>query len=176
MQPDSGPGLIFHTLPLIFSQIPGGYLFAVMFFLLVLLAAITSQISAMEPTIAYFQDELGWGRHLSASVCGVLVFVVGLPSAVSYSIMRGYTFFDYNFLDFISLICSSFLIPLGGFFAVILVGWIWGTDNAIRQLREGAAELFQKRPWLKTYFRFCFKYAAPILMLIVFLNALGLFS
>lgn len=176
MQPDTGPGLIFHTLPLIFSQIPGGYLFAVMFFLLVLLAAITSQISAMEPTIAYFQDELGWGRHLSATVCGALVFMVGIPSALSYSLMSSCTFFDCNFFDFISMLCSSFLIPLGGFFAVILVGWVWGTDNATRQLKQGATELFQKKPWLKTYFRFCFKYAAPILMLIVFLNALGLFS
>lgn len=175
MQPDSGPGLIFHTLPLIFSQIPGGYLFAVMFFLLVLLAAITSQISAMEPTIAYFQDELGWGRHLSTTVCGALVFLAGIPSALSYSMMRSCTFFDCNFLDFMSMLCSSFLIPLGGFFAVILVGWVWGTNNAIAQIKQGASDLFQRKPWLKTYFRFCFKYAAPILMLFVFLNALGLF-
>lgn len=176
MQPDSGPGLLFHTLPIIFSQIPGGYLFAVMFFLLVLLAAITSQISAMEPTIAYFQDELGWGRHASATVCGILVFLVGIPSAISYSIMSSCKIWDCNFLDFMSMICSSVLIPLGGFFAVILVGWVWGTHNAIAQLKQGASELFEKNPWLKTYFRFCFKYAAPILILIVFLNALGLFS
>jgi len=63
MEPNSGPGLIFHTLPMIFSQLSGGYFLAVAFFLLVFLAAITSQISAMEPTIAYLIDERGWKRR-----------------------------------------------------------------------------------------------------------------
>jgi neurotransmitter:Na+ symporter, NSS family len=176
MKPDSGPGLIFHTLPIVFSQLPGGYLFAVMFFLLVLLAAVTSQISAMEPTIAYFQDELGWSRHFSTAVCGSMVFIFGIPCALSSSFLKDYTIFDLNFLQFMEMICGNILIPLGGFFAVILVGWFWGTHNSIEQLKQGASDLFHSKPWLKTYFWFCFKYAAPILMLIVFINALGLFA
>lgn len=176
MKPNSGPGLIFHTLPLIFSQLTGGYLLATMFFLLVLLAAITSQISAMEPTIAYFQDEWGWSRHVSSTVCGLLVFCVGIPSAVSYSLLKDFTIFDYNFLDFLSFLCSSILIPLGGFCAVILVGWFWGTQNSIKHLKQGAESLFKSNTWIETYFKFCFKYIAPILMIIVFLNSLGCFS
>ncbi len=176
MKPDSGPGLIFHTLPLIFSQLTGGYIFAIMFFLLVLLAAITSQISAMEPTIAYFQDEWGWSRHVSSTVCGLLVFCVGIPSAVSYSLLKDFTLFDYNFLDFLSFLCSSILIPMGGFFAVMLVGWKWGTKNSIKELKKGAEEFFKSKSWLETYFKFCFKYIAPILMIIVFLNSLGCFQ
>ena len=70
MEPDQGAGLIFHTLPLVFSQIPGGTLLAIMFFLLVVLAALTSEISAMEPTIAYLIDERGWKRHSAVLACG----------------------------------------------------------------------------------------------------------
>lgn len=176
MKPDSGPGLLFHTLPMIFGQIPGGYFVAIMFFFLVLLAAVTSQISAMEPAIAYLMDEKRWNRHTAVALVGVSVFLVGLPSALSYSLLKNHTFFGMNFLDFISFVASSILIPLGGFMAVILVGWVWGVPNALAQLKLGSTEFFERNPWLKTYFWFCFKYSAPILMIIVFLNALGLFS
>ncbi len=176
MKPDSGPGLIFHTLPMIFSQIPGGYFVAVMFFFLVLLAALSSQISAMEPTIAYLIDEKGWKRHSSVAFVGFLVFLLGIPSALSYSILKDYTLFGMNFLDFISFFASSILIPLGGFMAVLLVGWRWGVHNALNELKSGADAFFEKNSWLKTYFWFCFKYSAPILMIFVFLNALGLFG
>ena len=165
MEPSSGPGLIFNTLPLIFSQLPGGYLLAVMFFLLVLFAAITSEISAMEPTIAYLIDERGWKRHPAVLACGLGVFLVGIPSALSSS-----------FLESIIYVSSSILIPVGGFFAVILVGWRWGANNAYKQLKQGSSSFFDRNPWLKHYFSFCFKYSAPILIIIVFLNALGLFS
>ncbi|MFQ5728914.1 MAG: sodium-dependent transporter, partial [Waddliaceae bacterium] len=162
---DSGPGLLFHTLPIIFGQISGGYVVAIMLFFLVVLTAITSEISAMEPTIAYLMDEWGWNRHAAVAVCGVGVFLLGIPSALSYSYLKDHTLFGANFFEAVSSLCSNILIPLGGFFAVILVGWFWGVNNAIRI-----------NTWLKGYFWFCFKYSAPILMIIVFLNALGLFA
>lgn len=176
VEPASGPGLIFHTLPMIFSQIPGGYFVAVMFFLLVLLAAVTSQISAMEPAIAYLMDARGWKRHSAVVTCGASVFVLGIPSALSYSLFKEYTLFGSNFLDAISFLVSSILIPLGGFFAVILVGWVWGVHNALTQLKQGSSEFFRRNTWLNGYFWFCFKYSAPILIIIVFLNALGIFA
>jgi NSS family neurotransmitter:Na+ symporter len=176
MNVDSGPGLIFHTLPLIFSEIPGGYFVAILFFLLVLLAALTSEISAMEPIIAYLIDEKKWKRSSAVIACGLGVFVTGLPSALSTSYLKDYLFLGYNFLDFISFIASSILIPLGGFLAVVLVGWIWGVNNALNELKHGTYGLFDFYPWLKGYFWFCFKFSAPILIVVVFLNALGLFT
>jgi NSS family neurotransmitter:Na+ symporter len=176
LEPDSGPGLIFHTLPWVFSQIPGGYFMAVMFFLLVVLAALTSEISAMEPTIAYLIDERGWKRHSAVIACGIGAFLLGVPSALSYNLLKDYTLFDQNFLELMNFTTSSILIPIGGFLAVILVGWKWGFSNAISQLKLGASDFFEKNRWLKTYFWFCFKYSAPILIMLVFLNALGIFS
>lgn len=176
VEPASGPGLIFHTLPMIFSQVSGGYLLAIMFFFLVLLAAITSEISAMEPTIAYLIDAKGWKRHSAVMICGLGVFILGIPSALSYSILKDHTIFGWNFFDAVSFFCSSVLIPLGGFFAVVLVGWVWGIDNALAQLKKGASDLFEKNSWLKGYFWFCLKYTAPILIIVVFLNAMHFFD
>jgi neurotransmitter:Na+ symporter, NSS family len=175
IEPDSGPGLIFHTLPWVFSQVSGGYILAVIFFLLVVLAALTSEISAMEPTIAYLIDERGWKRHHAVIVCALGVFLLGIPSALSYSLLNDFTLFGDHFIDTLSFICSSILIPIGGFFAVLLVGWVWGFKKALVQLKEGAGQLFEKNRWLTSYFWFCFKYSAPILIILVFLNAMGLF-
>jgi len=176
MEPNSGPGLIFHTLPWAFSQIPGGYMLAILFFLLVVIAALTSEISALEPTIAYLIDEKKWTRKWAVMVCGLGSFALGIPSALSYSVLKDYTFFGATFLDLVDFAASAILIPAGGFLAVILVGWVWGSGKAIDRLKEGSTDLFNKYPWLAFYFNFCFKFSAPILILFVFLNALGVFS
>jgi NSS family neurotransmitter:Na+ symporter len=165
LTPDSGPGLIFHTIPLVFSEIPGGHFLAILFFLLIVLAALTSEISALEPAIAYLMDEKGWKRHQAVLVCGTGAFLLGLPCALSSSI-----------LDKISSLCSDWLIPFGGFMAVVLVGWAWGFPSAIKKLREGSEGLFGRYPWIETYFWFCIKFAAPLLIIIVFLHTLGVFG
>jgi NSS family neurotransmitter:Na+ symporter len=172
MEPNAGPGLIFHTLPWAFSQISGGYILALLFFLLVVLAALTSEISALEPTIAYLVDERKWNRKSAVLMCGFGAFLLGIPSALSYNLLKAYTVNGMNFLDMLEIFCSTILIPIGGFFAVILVGWKWGVPSALVALKQGAKTLFEKHPWLAKYFWFCFKYSAPVLILIIFMNAL----
>jgi len=176
MEPNSGPGLIFHTLPWAFSQIPGGYILAILFFLLVTLAALTSEISALEPAIAYFVDEHGWKRSKAVIITGFSSFLLGVPSALSYSLLKDYTWFGLTFLDLMDFISSAVLIPVGGFAAVMLVGWAWGAKSGIRALSEGTMGMFTKHPIVKNYFWFSFKYGAPILIMFVFLNAIGIFA
>lgn len=171
IEPNAGPGLIFHTLPWVFSQIPWGHGIAVMFFLLVVLAALTSEISAMEPTIAYLMDEWGWRRTPAVLTCGLGAFTLGIPAALSYSLLKNQTLWGMTFLDLMDFVATSVLIPLGGLFAVLLVGWKWGVPNALVQLRQGADALFLRHPWLNRYFWFCFKFSAPILIAFVLLNA-----
>lgn len=174
IEPDAGPALLFHTLPWVFSQIQGGYALAVAFFLLVSLAAVTSEISAMEPAIAYLSDERGWTRHTSVIVCGLGAFTIGIPSVLSYGILSHFTLFDMPILEFMEFLCSSILIPLGGLFAVILVGWVWGYEEAWKHLKQGAESLAEKQPWLKPYFGICIRYIAPLSILLVFLRAVGI--
>lgn len=170
LQPDSGPGLIFHTLPWAFSQIPFGHVIAVLFFLLIVIAALTSEVSAMEPTIAYLIDEWGWNRSRAVLACATGAFLLGIPSALSFSLLEPYTFAGMTFLGAMDFLATSILIPLGGLFAVLLVGWKWGIGNALGKLKEGADATFERHPWLGRYFWFCFKYTAPILIGLILLN------
>ncbi|MFT4552506.1 MAG: NSS family neurotransmitter:Na+ symporter [Chlamydiales bacterium] len=173
MEPDAGPALIFHTLPYVFGQIPGGYLAAIFFFLLVVLAALTSEISAMEPMIAYLSDEKGWARKKAVCVTGLFAFLFGIPSALSMGLLSEYTLFGMTFLEAADFLCTSVLIPIGGFVAVVTIGWGWGKEIALEHLKKGASDLFQRYGWLDNYFWFCFKYSAPFLIVFVFLQALG---
>lgn len=172
MEPDSGPGLIFHTLPWVFSQIPWGHGIAILFFLLVMLAALTSEISAMEPTIAYLIDEWGWNRTPAVMCCGTGAFLLGVPAALSFSVLKSATIGGMTFMDIMDFVTTGILIPLGGLCAVMLVGWKWGVPKALEKLQQGAEALFERHLWLGSYFWFCFKYTAPILIAFVLLNAL----
>jgi NSS family neurotransmitter:Na+ symporter len=176
LEPDSGPGLIFHTLPWVFSQIPGGHLVAVLFFLLVVFAALTSEISAMEPTIAYLMDERKWSRHAAVLACGLGAFFLGIPAALSTSVLKNWTVHGMTWLDVMDFLCTSILIPLGALAAVVLVGYRWGVPQALAEMATGAGKAFRERCWISTYFWFCFKYTAPLLIVFVFLHALGLFG
>lgn len=170
LEPDSGPGLIFHTLPWAFSQIPFGHVIAVLFFLLIVIAALTSEISAMEPTIAYLIDEWGWNRNRAVAACAIGAFLLGIPSALSFSLLEEYKLAGMNFLELMDFLATGILIPIGGLFAVVLVGWKWGIGNALKSMKEGAETTFTKNPWLGKYFWFCFKYSAPILIGLILIN------
>lgn len=169
-EPNAGPGLVFHTLPTVFTHLPGGQPLAILFFLLVVLAALTSQISAMEPTIAYFMERWEMPRHKATLLCGGAAFIVGIPCALAAGLLQDVRIFGQDILDFVSYFASDVLIPLGGFFAIVLVGWRWGVASSLKELLPEGTPV-----WLRGYFWFCFKIASPFLMIIVFLDALGLF-
>ena len=171
--PASGPGLIFQTLPVVFAKMPGGSIFAVLFFLLLTLAALTSAISLLEVVVAYFVDEKGWKRHKAVLVFGLVTFLIGVPSALSFNLLADYTIFGKNFFDSADYLASNILLPLGGFFIAIFVGWIWGLDNAIRELRKGAEKVVDNNPWLMKLWSIFLRYFSPILIFIVLLYKLG---
>lgn len=175
MEPTAGPGLLFHTLPVVFSQLPGGYLMAVLFFSLVSLAAISSEISAMEPLIAYLMDEWKWTRKQGTALCASAAFIVGVPCALSANLLSGHTLWGMTFLDLIAFVATDLLVPLGGLAAVILVGWRWGMGVALAHLQKGAEKCFDRAPWLKGYFYWGIRYVAPLLMVLVFAHEMGWF-
>ncbi len=159
-QPTEGPSLLFETLPHVFSHLPGGYFAALFFFFFVFLAALTSEISAMEPCIAYLVEERGFSRGKAVLTCGGGAFVLGIPSALSLL-----------FLDRIDFFVTSVMIPLGGFVAVVVIGWRWGASSALRELLPEKGS-----PLFSFYFSLCFKYLSPLLIVLVFLHALGILS
>jgi len=173
-EPTDGSNLMFQTLPMVFSQITGGYFLAIAFFLLIFLAGLTSQISAMEPMISYLMDEKGLLRHRAVLLTGLGSFLLGIPSALSFGIWKSHTIFGMNFFDAISYLSINILIPLGGLGAVILIGWSWGLKDAFAALQKGAGKWFIKYRFISIYLQFSIKFLAPIVIGIIFFNILGI--
>lgn len=174
LKPDAGPALIFHTLPLVFSQLPGGYFLAILFFLLVFIAAITSEISAMEPSIAYLIDEKKMKRSTAVVCVASGAFLVGIPCALSWNILSGFKIFGRTILELMDFMATSLLIPAGGLAAVLFVGWFWTHHAAFEEARKGNEEFFTKHRWFAFYFKWTIKVIAPLLILLVFLSASGI--
>ena len=97
LSPDEGAPLVFYTLPLVFSKLSGGYILAILFFLLLTLAALTSEISAMEPLIAYLVDEKKWKRKSAVTFVSVGAFLIGVPAALSNFVIPRFTIFGKSF-------------------------------------------------------------------------------
>ena len=173
--PGAGPSLIFETLPLVFSKMKLGNILSVFFFLLVTLAALTSEISALEPFISYLIDEKGWRRKKASIFAGILAFLIGVPSALSFGLLKRFTIFGLNCFDFISFFSVNILVPLGGFLIVVLVSYVWGMKKTFEHLKVSKEAFFHHRPLVATYFKICLKYISPILIILILLNVLGLF-
>jgi NSS family neurotransmitter:Na+ symporter len=170
MQPAAGPGLVFKTLPIIFSQMPGGTLLAILFFLLLVFAALTSSISLLEVVVAYYCDERKWSRKKATLIMGFLIFLLGVPSALSNNLLKDFHFIgDRNFLDSIDLLATNYILPLGGLLTAIFTGWVLTTRLARGEIEKGAVRFHLYPVW-----HFLIKYVSPILVSLVFINKIGL--
>lgn len=164
VEPNQGTGLLFETLPIVFSQTAGGYFLAVGFFLLVSIAAITSEISAMEPTISYLTDK-GWERRKATALCATGVFLLGIPCALSFGVLKEVTFCGMNFFGLLEFLMLDIMVPLGGLGAVICVAWVWGMKPVLKALEQKEGSIPSQ------VLTFCLKYCAPVLIVIVLLHA-----
>lgn len=161
LEPGAGPGLIFQTIPVVFSQITGGYVFSIMFFLLLSFAALTSNISLLEAQIAYFIDERGWSRKKATLTIGALAFSVGIPTALSSNVMEGITFIgERNFFDSADLIASNYLLPIAGLLIAVYVGWFWRGS-------EEKEELVSCGGWVYPVWHWLIRYVAPVAVTLV---------
>jgi NSS family neurotransmitter:Na+ symporter len=148
LAPDAGPGLLFHTLPAVFAGMPGGAVFAFLFFVLVTIAAVTSGISLLEVVTAFFDDELGWNRHRTVLTMGAVIFLLGVPSALSFGVLDKLTIFGRNIFDVMDYLSANFFLPLGGLLIALFVGWGWG-PKAIAAGAEGSHHGFRTgKIWL----------------------------
>ena len=171
MAPAAGPGLVFKTLPILFSQMPGGTLIAILFFLLLVFAALTSAISLLEVVVAYYCDEQKWDRSKATLVMGLAVFVVGIPSALSNSLLKDWHIIgDRNFLDSIDFLASNYLLPLGGLLITLFAGWVLNSKIGRDELLKGGGS----RGFYQVWF-FLIRYVSPVLVALVLLNKIGLF-
>jgi len=155
-----GFGLVFQILPIIFSQIPGGYIFAVLFFSLLCVAALTSTISLLEVPVAYLVDEREWPRKKAALVVGFLSFVIGVPSALSFGGMKFFTRID--FFGKFDFIFGNISLAVGALLICLFVGYVWGVKNVIKEIFSGNPK-FRIRPlWV-----FSLKFLSPLAIIFI---------
>lgn len=168
VKPTAGMGLVFNTIPMIFNQMAGGYIFCIIFFVLLAIAALTSTISLLEVVVAYFTEELHITRQKATVIACVLTMLLGAFASLSLMkdtpfVIAGKTMFDA--MDFVS---SNVMLPIGGMLIVIFVGWKLGKSKFFAELtNEGAL----KAP-LKALIYFIIKYVAPLAIAIVFVKGI----
>ena len=125
IEPGEGPGLIFITLPNVFHQMQGGYIFSVLFFILLSIAALTSSISILEVVVAYFMEEFEIGRKLSTVIAAILISVLGVLCSLSMGVLSPFTLFGLNIFDLIDWISTNMLLPIGGLLIALFIGWFF---------------------------------------------------
>lgn len=167
LEPGSGPGLIFQTLPIAFGNMTGGWLFGVLFFILLVFAALTSSISLVEPVVAWMVENKGFTRVKASVVSGVTIWLLGVSVAFSFNIWSEFKIFDKTIFDFLDYLTANLMLPIGGFCIAIFAGWIMQQKHVKEEL--GIPEQ-QYEIW-----RFLACYVAPASVFIVFLHVLGVF-
>lgn len=166
LEPASGPGLIFQTLPIAFGQMPGGTPFATLFFILLAFAAWTSSISLVEPAVAWLIERHRLGRARAALLVGGLVWLLGIAVLLSFNAWSDITLFGLNFFDQLDKLTTNIMLPLGGLLMALFAVWVMRAAHAQEEL---ALNERLYRRWL-----FVTRYVAPAAIVLVFLNLIGL--
>jgi len=162
--PDQGPGLVFIILPAIFDQLFMGQFLIIIFFILLLFATLTSSISMLEITVSIAVKNKYDRRRRLAFIIGLAIFVVGIPSALSFGVMSEPVFFGYTFFDFVDILTSRIGLPLGALFISLFAGYVLSDKDA-------HDELTQQKTWVEVW-RVLVRYVAPAAIIIVFINGI----
>lgn len=172
MPPAQGPGLVFIILPQIFAQMPFGNIFSIAFFVILFVAAITSAISMLEVVVAYFMEELKMTRRSAVVLTCLIVAVLGSLSSLSQGTLKEYTIFGKSFFDIFDYTTSNIMLPVGGLFIILFVGWKMKLSDVFDELTSGGTIPMKK--YVLSITMFCIKFLSPIAIALVLLNSTGL--
>ncbi len=167
----SGPGLIFKVLPQLFATLPGGALFGTAFFILLLMAALTSAISLLEVPTSHFIDQHGWSRPTAVVGVAAFIFLLAIPSALGNGAVGFLTnlvpaAWGGNFLGLMGTIWNNFALPIGGFLVAVFVGRVWGIDRALEELVAENAWFPAPQLWGALL-----RYVSPVAIALVIIRA-----
>ena len=167
-----GPSLMFVTLPKVFNSFNGGWIVGILFFLLVLFAALTSSISLMETVVSFFQDKLNMKRIPACILVFVICLVLGIPSSLGNGIWADIKVIGMDFLTFFDFISNSVLMPIVALFTCLFIGFVVKPKAIIEEVES--SEKFKE----KGMFTVIIKYVSPICILLILgfsvLEAFGL--
>ncbi len=166
LEPAAGPDLIFKTLPLAFSGMFGGTLFGLMFFTLLVFAALSSSISLIEPAVSFMTEKYDFSRKTACIITGGVTWLLGMGTVFSSNIWAEVQIFGKTFFGFLDFLSANLMLPLGGILMAVFAGWIMSQQNSADGL-EIPVDGNAFKVW-----RFLVGYVAPIAVGIVLIGGI----
>lgn len=164
----AGPALMFITIPKVFENMGFGTVVGILFFLLVLFAAVTSSIALTESAVSTFEDELGWSRKKSTIFVGVIMIALGSLSSLGYGPLAGIKIIGMQFLDFFDFLTNSVMMPIAAMFTSLFVSRIVGVKRMEEEIMHGESAFRRKK-----IFIVMIKYLCPIFALIILISSVA---
>ena len=164
----SGPSLMFVTMPKIFASMSMGTIMGIAFFVLVLFAALTSSIALTESAVSTFEDELGWNRQKSTIIMGVIMLSLGTLSALGYGPLANVTVIGMQFLDFFDFLTNSVMMPIAAMCTCLLIVKAVGLDAIEKEVMIDGAPFKRKK-----IFNFMIRWLCPLFVVIILLSSLA---
>lgn len=174
MAPAAGPGLVFKSLPVAFAQLPGGSTIALVFFVLLGFAAVTSGISLLEVGASYLIDERRFSRRNATLTMGWLTFLVGVPSALSGGAFFGARFEEMtgrSWFDWFDYVTSNIMLPLGGLGIALFVAWKVDPRAARDAFASGSR--LGRIGWFFAGWLLLLRFIVPVAIVLIFLHSIG---
>lgn len=163
----AGPSLMFITIPKVFASMDFGLVAGLMFFLLVLLAALTSAISLAESGVSTFEDQLGLDRHKATLLMGVIIVLLGCASALGFGAWDFITLLGMSILDFFDFLTNSIMMPLAALATCLLITRVVGLDKIAREVESSSA--FKR----KKIYNLFMKYFAPVCIVLILVSSIA---
>ena len=163
----AGPSLMFITLPKVFASMGMGRIIGIVFFLLVLLAALTSAISLAESCVSTIEDQLGWKRNIASVVIGIIIVILGSFSALGFGMLDFVQILGMSILDFFDFLTNSLMMPIAALSTCILIVYVVGVDKIVEEVETSSK--FKR----KGIYKFFIKYLAPICILVILVSSIA---
>lgn len=170
INPQSGPGLVFETLPYVFGKMPGGGIVAILFFLALIVAALTSSISMIEVGVAYLIEEKKLKRTTACVVLFLICWILGIFCALSFGPLAEVKLAGRSIFDFFDNLSSNILMTLGSLLTVLFVGWRLKKTDIYEEFTNGGTLSANVKIFGVLWF--LIRYVAPIAVIVIFISGL----
>lgn len=164
MSPESGAKLVYIVLPSVFNSMPGGTFFAILFFVLLGIAALTSTISLLEILVAFAVEELHWKRSTASIINTLLIFLVGAFCTLSFGPLSDWTIFGLTIFDLFDVVTADFMMPISALAMILFLGWFYPKQEVKDELTNGGTLHMNK---LFNIYYFLLRYIAPAALIII---------
>ena len=164
----AGPALMFITIPKVFENMGFGTVVGILFFLLVLFAAVTSSIALTESAVSTFEDELGWSRRRATVLVGVIMIALGSLSSLGYGPLVGIKIIGMQFLDFFDFLTNSVMMPIAAMLTSLFVSRIVGMKRMEEEIMHRESTFRRKK-----IFIVMIKYLCPVFALIILISSVA---